>query len=135
SPRMQLAEKRARELASNGQKAVVWIPFVASVERLADRLRDLGAVVIHGGVETGEESDDDTREGILRRFHEDERCLVLVANPAAGGEGISLHHVCHNAIYVGRTFNAAHYLQSRHRIHRLGLPRDAVTRIEVLEAL
>jgi hypothetical protein len=31
-----------------------------------------------------------------------------------------LHKVCQNAIYVDRTFNAAHFLQSEDRIHRLG---------------
>jgi len=61
--------------------------------------------------------------------------MVLVANPAAGGEGISLHHVCHHAIYVDRSFNPAHYLQSVDRIHRLGLPPEVVTHIRVLESV
>ena len=29
--------------------------------------------------------------------------------------------MCHNAIYIERTFNAAHYIQSKDRIHRYGL--------------
>lgn len=53
---------------------------------------------------------------------------------AGVGEGISLHRVCHHAIYVDRTFNAAHFLQSVDRIHRLGLAPDQVTRVSVLEA-
>ena len=89
--------------------------------------------MIHGGVPAGDDSDDDTREGIIRQFHRDPRRMVLVANPAAGGEGISLHQVCHNAIYIGRTYNAAHYLQSRDRIHRLGLSADTTTRITIVE--
>jgi SNF2 family DNA or RNA helicase len=36
-------------------------------------------------------------------------------------EGISLHQVCHDAIYLDRTFNAGQFLQSLDRIHRLGL--------------
>jgi SNF2 family DNA or RNA helicase len=58
----------------------------------------------------------------------------MIANPAACGEGISLHKACHHAIYLDRTFNAAHYLQSVDRIHRLGLSQDEVTRIDILEA-
>jgi hypothetical protein len=34
---------------------------------------------------------------------------------------------------VDRTFNAAHYLQSEDRIHRLGLQKDQVPTVEILE--
>jgi hypothetical protein len=47
-------------------------------------------------------------------------------------EGISLHHVCHDAIYLERTFNAGQYLQSIDRIHRLGLAPGTETRITFL---
>jgi SNF2 family DNA or RNA helicase len=55
-----------------------------------------------------------------------------VANPAACGEGISLHKAAHNAIYFDRSFNAAHFLQSVDRIHRRGLPNNIDTHIYVL---
>jgi SNF2 family DNA or RNA helicase len=58
----------------------------------------------------------------------------MIANPAAAGEGISLHMACHHAIYLDRSFNAAHYLQSVDRIHRLGLPPEIETNVEILEA-
>jgi len=58
----------------------------------------------------------------------------LVANPAACGEGISLHTVCHNAIYLDRNYNAAQFLQSQDRIHRLGLAADVITDVEILIA-
>ena len=60
--------------------------------------------------------------------------MVMIANPAAAGEGISLHRACHHAIYLDRSFNAAHYLQSVDRIHRLGLDRNSKPRVEILEA-
>jgi SNF2 family DNA or RNA helicase len=59
----------------------------------------------------------------------------MVANPAAASEGVSLHRVCHHALYLDRTFNAAHYLQSEDRIHRFGLPADQATTIEIVECL
>ncbi len=133
SPRMVEVERIVRTQVADGQKVVVWAPFVSTIERLTDRFEDIGARMIHGGVPAGDDADDDTREGIIRQFHSDPRRMVLVANPAAGGEGISLHQVCHNAIYVGRTYNAAHYLQSRDRIHRLGLSPDTTTRITIVE--
>jgi hypothetical protein len=133
SPRMQAVEQHVRRLAAAGDKVVVWVPFLDTIDHLVERLSDLGAFSISGRVEAGEEDEVDTREWVVRRFHDDPRRMVLVANPAAGGEGISLHQVCHNAIYLGRTYNAAHFLQSRDRIHRLGLPDDVVTRIWIYE--
>jgi SNF2 family DNA or RNA helicase len=132
SPKMEYACNRVRKLAQQGQKAVVWSSFVGNVEILAQRLADLGAVFIHGGVEAGSDEDEDTREYRIRKFHEDPKTMVLVGNPAACGEGISLHTICHNAIYVDRNYNAAQYLQSEDRIHRLGLPADVDTFVEIL---
>jgi SNF2 family DNA or RNA helicase len=58
--------------------------------------------------------------------------MVLISNPATLGEGISLHHVCHDAVYVDRDFMAGRFLQSLDRIHRLGLAPDTETRVTVL---
>ncbi len=132
-PKVRGVLKRARALATDGHKVLIWTSFVRNVEYLATRLADVGALYIHGGVETGDEDNDDTREGKIRQFHDDKNIRVLVANPAAAGEGISLHRVCHHALYLDRTFNAAHYLQSEDRIHRFGLPPEQVTRVEIFE--
>jgi SNF2 family DNA or RNA helicase len=131
-PKLRYVLKKARQLARDGQKVLIWSSFVRNVEYIAERLSDLGAVYIHGGVDAGDEDDDESREGKIKLFHDNPNVLVMVANPAAAGEGISLHRVCHYAIYLDRTFNAAHYLQSVDRIHRFGLKRDEKTTIEVV---
>ena len=59
---------------------------------------------------------------------------VLLANPAALAEGVSLHTVCHDAVYLDRTFTAGQYLQSVNRIHRLGLAPGTDTLTSVLVA-
>ena len=132
-PKIEYACRRAMELASQGKKVIIWSQFVKNVEIISDRLRFLGADYIHGGVDAGDEDENDTREWKIKQFHENPEKMVLVANPAAASEGISLHKVCHNAIYVDRSFNAAHYLQSEDRIHRLGLPEGVQTEVEILE--
>lgn len=132
-PKLKYVLKRARQLAREGNKVLVWSSFVRNVEYIAERLADVGAVYIHGGVDAGDEDDDETREGKIRLFHDDPNVRLLVANPAAASEGISLHRVCHHAIYLDRTFNAAHYLQSEDRIHRFGLPKNQATTIEIVE--
>ena len=134
-PKLRYVLKRARQLARQGQKVLIWSSFVRNVEYLAARLADQGAVYIHGGVDAGDESDDETREGKIRLFHDDPNTRVLVANPAAASEGVSLHRVCHHAIYLDRTFNAAHYLQSEDRIHRFGLEPNQTTTIEIVECI
>lgn len=132
-PKMRYVLSRARRLAKAGQKVVIWTSFVRNVEYIAAALEDIGCVFIHGGVDAGDDTDEDSREGKLRLFHDDPNIMALVANPAAAAEGISLHTVCHHALYLDRTFNAAHYLQSEDRIHRLGLPPEQATTIEFVE--
>ncbi|PYG54298.1 helicase-like protein [Rhizobium sp. UGM030330-04] len=134
-PKLEYVIKRVRQLARQGHKVLIWSSFVRNVEYIASRLADLGAVYIHGGVDAGDEDDADTREGKIKAFHDDDNVRVMVANPAAASEGISLHRVCHHAIYLDRTFNAAHYLQSEDRIHRFGLPKDQETTIEIVECI
>ena len=124
--------QRARELASCGKKVLIWSSFVKNVELLATRLADLGADYIHGGVQAGSEEEEGTRERKIARFHNDEDAMVLVANPAAASEGISLHKVCQHAIYLDRSFNAAHFLQSQDRIHRIGMPSGTFPTVEIV---
>ena len=74
------------------------------------------------------ESQMETREFIVREFNSDNSSFyVIIANPSAVAESISLHKKCHNAIYLERSFNAAHFIQSKDRIHRYGLPEDTIT--------
>ena len=62
-----------------------------------------------------------TRKYKIKKFKDpNSNCMTLVANYASCAEGISLHHVCHDAIYIDRSFQADQYLQSIDRICRLG---------------
>lgn len=135
SPKVLKACELARQFAADGFKTVIWTSFTKNVERIAELLSDIGAVFIHGGIDSGDVDDQNTREGRIRWFHDGQGgCQVLVANPAACSEGISLHRVCHRAVYVDRTYNAGHYVQSLDRIHRLGLPKHVNTHIYILES-
>ena len=134
-PKIRFACERARELAAEGKKVLIWSTFVNNVELIASELDDLGALYIRGDVRTEEfdpnsyfqnlgnnvsEEEESTREERIHKFKTSDECMVLVANPAAAGEGISLHDVCHHAIYVDRNFDAREFMQSMDRIHRYG---------------
>lgn len=123
-------------IADHG-KVVVWAIFIHTIHELKQYLAQNGieAQELYGSIPVeqdsiGEESDEQilTRESIIRKFQQ-ENCSykVLIANPYAVAESISLHKACHNAIYIERSFNAAHFVQSKDRIHRYGLKSDDET--------
>lgn len=124
-----------KDIISQGGKVVIWASFIRNIEKMSLCLRDIGipSKTLYGA--TPVEIDDDeaanqmeTRESIVREFNSDNSSFnVIIANPFAVAESISLHKKCHNAIYLERSFNAAHFIQSKDRIHRYGLPGDTIT--------
>ena len=135
SPKMTAVRDLVRQLSRQGRKSVIWTIFTDTIHQMEHLVADLNPVTIHGGVRSGSHLDPETREGRLRRLHEDPSCMVLIANPAAAGEGINLHQACHDAIYLDRSYNSTHYLQSIDRIHRLGLPATVQTNVYIFETM
>lgn len=125
------------DIIARGEKVIVWACYIKNIELLSDFLRSqgidsrilYGATPIAGdGISEDDEEYTLTRESIVKEFHkEDCPYSVIIANPFAVAESISLHKACHNAIYMERSFNAAHFLQSKDRIHRYGLKDDVAT--------
>lgn len=134
APKIAHACALIRENALAGMKTLVWSNFPGNLLDLEQQLAALEPALIYGDIPTKENDQRGARnrEDELDRFRNDRRCQVLLANPAAMSEGVSLHEVCHEAIYVDRTFNAGQYLQSLDRIHRLGLREGTRTRITLL---
>ena len=60
---------------------------------------------------------------------------VLVTNPNTLAESISLHTICHDGVYFEFSFNLVHLLQSKDRIHRLGLQANQYTQFYFLETM
>ena len=123
SAKIRFACNEARRLAKEGKKTLIWSYFRWNIEYLGKYLlKDLNAEYIHGGVQMGDNDEElESRKYKIKKFKDkDSDCMVLVANYASCAEGISLHHVCHNAIYIDRSFQADQYLQSVDRICRLG---------------
>jgi SNF2 family DNA or RNA helicase len=135
STKMRAVADLARTLARESRKTVIWTIFTDTIYQMQTMLADLNPVLLFGLVPSGEPTDPETREGRIRRFHEDPECMVMLANPAAAGEGISLHKVCHDAIYLDRSYVTTHYLQSIDRIHRLGLPPNVETNIHIFQTM
>ena len=95
--------------------------------------KDIQNFIIYGAVPKDEDSDIEfNREQQIRDFKESKKSCALVANPAACAESISLHKICHDAIYLDRTFDCGQYLQSLDRLHRIGLTASEVVTYHIL---
>lgn len=114
-----------QDLVAVNQKVVVWSNFVRTLEHLRDLISasGIGVRLIYGATPIQKVDIDDelTREEIIREFVDPASSVrVLIANPAACAESISLHKTCSNAIYYDLSYNCAQYIQSLDRIHRVG---------------
>ena len=112
-------------IINDGEKVIIWSEFVGTCNDFSDYLNSLGINhrILYGA--TPQEEREDT---IIRFANPDNHDFsVVIANPHAVGESISLHKGCHNAIYLEQGFNAGAYMQSKDRIHRVGLPEGTVT--------
>ena len=118
APKNLQAVQLAAELVAKGEKVLIWDIFVKNMEILKSMLETAipAPVEIINGAVSGFD-----RQMALKRFREG-NSMVLLANPATLAESISLHKVCQNAIYVNRNFNAAQFIQSKDRIHRINMP-------------
>lgn len=117
-----------RHLVSKGRKVVVWATHVKNLMLLNKLLAEFNPLLVYGGVPPYEEdadSDFENRERNIREFKTRADRRLLLANPGACSESISLHVACQDAIYLERTFNCGQFLQSMDRINRVGMPPGA----------
>jgi SNF2 family DNA or RNA helicase len=99
-------------LADPERKVIVWTSFVENIRELARRFKKYHPVIIYG------EMDNVSRDKSVRTFRSNPEVRLLIANPAAAREGLTLTEA-NVAIYLDRTFNLVDYLQSQDRIHRI----------------
>jgi SNF2 family DNA or RNA helicase len=128
APKLLEASRIARENADAGRKTVIWSTFIRNITTLEGMMGDLNPQVVVGN------TIDDDRKSRLEIFRTSPDAFVLLTNPSTLGEGVSLHHECHDAVYIDRDFAAGRFLQSLDRIHRLGLEPNTVTKATVLVA-
>jgi len=97
----------------NGGKIVIWSNYLGNIRELTDRYKHLGAASFSGEVSAVD------RDNTVRAFQNGADLRILVAVPAAGGVGITLT-AAQTAVYMDKTWNAEHWMQSVDRIHRIG---------------
>ena len=114
--------KLVEQLITENKKMIIWCIFVSSIHLLRDICTKKGWKVkcIYGEISL------DDRLKIIKDFRNG-AFDILITNPHTLAESVSLHTICHDAIYYEYSFNLVHLLQSKDRIHRLGLADDQYT--------
>lgn len=123
--KLQYLINLVKKLHSKKKKVVIWSNFIITINLIENHLKKDGFYCkkIYGNtpIESSSLKDEETREKIRNEFvNPDSGLDILIANPAACAESISLHKTCHDAIYYDLSYNCAQYLQSLDRIHRVG---------------
>ncbi len=114
-----------KEIFRRGEKVIIWTIFIQNAKMLQSYLSDNE---IYSKLLIGEISQEE-REDTIEKFNNPDNndFNVVIANPFSVSESISLHKGCRNAIYLERDYNCAMFLQSKDRIHRVGLKKDQIT--------
>lgn len=112
----------ASSLVKQNKPTIIWCIFINSIQNLSRALEKMGirTLSIYGEVPLEE------RQQILSDFRSG-KIQILLTNPHTLAESVSLHNVCHDAIYFEYSYNLVHLLQSKDRIHRLGLSHNQYT--------
>lgn len=106
----------------SNEKVIVWCLFIDTIDLIRDELKKNGieCITISGRDEIK------TRDDKITSF-KISNINVLITNPNTLAESVSLHQECHNAIYLEFGFNLTYLIQSKDRIHRVGLKEGTKT--------
>lgn len=123
SPKFNKGIELVERLISEGKKVLVWGMFVGTMHKIQNVLESKGikTILVYG------ETPKENRESMIEEFRNGD-AQVLISNPNTLGESISLHQTVHDAVYFEYNFNLTFMLQSRDRIHRLGLLENQYTK-------
>lgn len=133
--KIKQVELLVKELISKKQKVIVWSVFILNILTLEKMLKKYNPRIIYGDIPKDENEDENVnREKMIKEFMTQEKFPLLIANPSACAESVSLHNACRHAIYLDRTFNGAQYMQSLDRIHRIGLDPKKIVHYYILKA-
>ena len=107
-------------------KVIIWTIFIQNALELQEFLKasNIESKLLIGQIPQEE------REITIKAFNDPNNndFNVIIANPFSVAESISLHKGCHNAIYLERDYNCSNFLQSKDRIHRVGLDDNQITK-------
>lgn len=112
----------AKELENKAYAKIILFAIHRDViNELKRRLSPFGVAVIHGGTAPA------SRTSAIKRFSEDPKVQVLIANIQTAGTGINLT-AAHNVIFVEQEWVPGHNAQAVMRCHRRGQTEPTLAR-------
>lgn len=129
NPRITALSELLEDLLDNPTaKVIVWCVFTENYEqvrRVCDKLA-VEYTEIHGGVSAK------NRQPNIDKFQKELACRVMIANPAAAGEGVNLTAAAYTIVY-SRDFSLGHDLQLEARNYRGGSEiHEKITRYDLV---
>ena len=113
SCKLERLEADLEEVASSGQKAIVFSQWVQAIDRISDSLQRYNPLQYSGRIPS------EKRDGVLKEFKENPKRHVLLMSYGAGSVGLNLQF-CRYVFLFDRWWNPAVEDQAINRAHRLG---------------
>jgi len=110
--KLEALDDLVNDIISKQEKLIIWSSFVDNIRIIRNRYKNHGSLMLSGIIPI------DQRNKYIDKFQNSNDHKIMVANPAAAREGITLSAANH-AIYYDRNFNLVDYIQSQDRIHRI----------------
>lgn len=107
-------------------QAIVWAKFRDDIKQISEAIGPDNCVVYDGSVS---QSDREVRRAAFKAGD----AQYFVANPAAAGEGLTLH-MAKTVVYYNSTYKLGDRLQSEDRAHRAGMDDRPVQYIDIVAA-
>jgi SNF2 family DNA or RNA helicase len=107
------------EISASGGKAILFSQWTKTIDWLAERTKQFGRLVYHGGVPTKQ------REPILQKFKEDPHSHLLLMSYGTGAVGLNLQFAGYVFLY-DRWWNPAVEDQAINRAHRIGCKSQVI---------
>jgi SNF2 family DNA or RNA helicase len=104
----------------DNERITIFANFTRSVEALARLFRHLNPAIVYGPYGPEKNAKE------VQRFHDDPKCRVLIANPAAGGVGFKLGDVCQTVIFAEPVSSPGVFDQALSRVMLMGQTEPVV---------
>ena len=123
--KLEALDDLVKKINKTDKKILIWTNFIGTIKLLETYFNSTGqhcrSIYGETPIYENQYNEDWTRNKIVQEFlNIDSDLEILIANPAACAESISLHKTCFHAVYYDLSYNCAQYLQSLDRIHRVG---------------
>ena len=119
SAKLETLRADMEEIAACGGKAILFSQWTKTIDWIAERTRDFGCLVYHGGIPTGR------REPILDEFQHNPDKHLLLMSYGTGAVGLNLQFA-HYVFLFDRWWNPAVEDQAVNRAHRVGVQKQVI---------